>query len=104
MNEAGLKQLPAGIHTRRLDVSSENDCQEFVAWAAEKMARAQRAGEQRGHPARWAAGEEGQDDRSGDQALDGRLERGDRDQPHWCDPDGAREVVARMVELQSRPG
>jgi 3-oxoacyl-[acyl-carrier protein] reductase len=37
VNEAGLKELGAGIHTRRLDVSSEADCEAFVAWAAERL-------------------------------------------------------------------
>jgi 3-oxoacyl-[acyl-carrier protein] reductase len=37
VNEAALKELPAGIHTRRLDVSNEADVESFVAWAAEKM-------------------------------------------------------------------
>jgi len=37
VNEAGLAELPAGIHRRRLDVSSEADIVSFVAWAAEAM-------------------------------------------------------------------
>ena len=37
VNEEGLAALPEGIHTRRLDVSSEEDCQAFVGWAAEAM-------------------------------------------------------------------
>ncbi len=37
VNEAGLKELPGAIHTRRLDVASEQDVAAFVAWAAEKM-------------------------------------------------------------------
>ena len=35
--EDKLAALPAGIHHRRLDVSSEKDVQSFVAWAAEAM-------------------------------------------------------------------
>ncbi len=35
--EDRLAALPAGIHRRRLDVSSEKDVQSFVAWAAEAM-------------------------------------------------------------------
>lgn len=37
VNEALLAELPAGIHRRKLDVSSEADCESFVAWAAEQM-------------------------------------------------------------------
>lgn len=37
VNEEGLAALPAGIHRRRLDVSSEQDCIDFVAWASEQM-------------------------------------------------------------------
>jgi 3-oxoacyl-[acyl-carrier protein] reductase len=37
VNEAGLAELPAGIHRRRLDVSSEADIVSFVGWAAEAM-------------------------------------------------------------------
>lgn len=37
VNEAGFKDLPAGIHARRLDVSDEQDVASFVKWAAEQM-------------------------------------------------------------------
>jgi 3-oxoacyl-[acyl-carrier protein] reductase len=37
IDEAALAELPAGIHTRRLDVRREGDCVEFVAWAREAM-------------------------------------------------------------------
>jgi 3-oxoacyl-[acyl-carrier protein] reductase len=37
INEAALAELPAGIHRRRLDVSSEEDIGAFVAWAKESM-------------------------------------------------------------------
>ena len=37
VNEAGLASLPAGIHRRRLDVSSEEEVKAFVAWAAGQM-------------------------------------------------------------------
>jgi 3-oxoacyl-[acyl-carrier protein] reductase len=37
VNEAKLAELPAGMHRRKLDVSSEQDVQAFVAWAAEAM-------------------------------------------------------------------
>ena len=33
INDTLLKQLPKGIHTRRLDVSDEADCSAFVQWA-----------------------------------------------------------------------
>lgn len=37
VDEAGLEALPSGIHRRRLDVSQESDCEEFVAWAQDAM-------------------------------------------------------------------
>lgn len=37
VNEALLAELPEGIHRRRLDVSSETDCETFVGWAADAM-------------------------------------------------------------------
>ena len=33
VNEEGLKRLPSGMRTRRLDVSSEEDCVAFTQWA-----------------------------------------------------------------------
>ena len=33
VNEEALKALPAGIFSRKLDVSKESDCSEFVSWA-----------------------------------------------------------------------
>ena len=35
--EDKLAELPAAIHRRKLDVSNEQDCEAFVAWAAETM-------------------------------------------------------------------
>ena len=37
VNEAGLRELPKGVHTRRLNVSDDADCEAFVAWAFEAM-------------------------------------------------------------------
>ncbi len=37
VDEAGLAELPEGIHRRRLDVSDDADIASFVAWAAEAM-------------------------------------------------------------------
>ena len=37
VNEERLAALPAGIHRRRLDVSKEEDCVAFVQWAHESM-------------------------------------------------------------------
>lgn len=37
VNEKGLAELPQGIFTRRLDVSSESDCEAFVAAAHDAM-------------------------------------------------------------------
>src|SRR5689334_19184117 len=37
VNEAGLKELPSGIATRKLDVSNEQDVASFVAWAHKEL-------------------------------------------------------------------
>jgi 3-oxoacyl-[acyl-carrier protein] reductase len=37
VNEAGLAALPAGVARRRLDVASEGDVRDFVAWAAGEL-------------------------------------------------------------------
>lgn len=37
VDEEGLAKLPDSIHRRRLDVSSDTDCDAFVAWAHETM-------------------------------------------------------------------
>jgi len=37
VNEKGLESVPAGIARRKLDVTSEADCTAFVAWACEEM-------------------------------------------------------------------
>ena len=37
VDEAGLAELPPGIHRRRLDVANDQDVASFVAWAAESM-------------------------------------------------------------------
>src|SRR6185369_5124286 len=37
VNEAGLKELPAGVHTRKLNVADEAECGSFIAWAHEAM-------------------------------------------------------------------
>jgi 3-oxoacyl-[acyl-carrier protein] reductase len=37
VNEAGLKELPAGIFTRKLNVADEADVEAFVGWANEAM-------------------------------------------------------------------
>ena len=37
VDEAGLAELPPGIHRRRLDVANDQDVAGFVAWAAESM-------------------------------------------------------------------
>jgi 3-oxoacyl-[acyl-carrier protein] reductase len=37
VNEAGLAELPASVFRRKLNVADEQDCESFVAWAAETM-------------------------------------------------------------------
>ncbi len=103
VNEAGLAALPEGIHRRRLDVSKESECTEFVAWAHEQM-----------------GGLNGLVNNAGI-LRDGLLVKKDKatgavvklsaDQWHavlGINLTGAtfmvREVVAKMVETDQRPG
>lgn len=37
LKEDGLAELPEGVHHRRLDVTSEDDCRSFVEWASTTM-------------------------------------------------------------------
>ena len=37
VNEAGLSELPASVHRRKLNVADEGEVQSFVAWAADVM-------------------------------------------------------------------
>lgn len=37
VNEEGLRSLPESVHRRRLDVSNEEDVKSFVGWAHEQM-------------------------------------------------------------------
>ena len=103
VNEEGLATLPAGIHRRRLDVSKEADVVDFVAWAHQAM-----------------GGLNGLVNNAGI-IRDGLLVKRDRttgavtrlptaswDAVLGVNLTGAtwmvREVVARMVETESRPG
>jgi 3-oxoacyl-[acyl-carrier protein] reductase len=37
VNEAGLAELPSGVHRKKLNVGDEAECISFVAWAAQQM-------------------------------------------------------------------
>jgi 3-oxoacyl-[acyl-carrier protein] reductase len=103
VNEERLAQLPTGILHRRLDVSNEADCGAFVAWAHEAM-----------------GGLNGLINNAGI-LRDGLLVKKDRNTGEvrklsaadWHAVVGVnltgatmmvREVVARMVETETRPG
>ncbi len=103
VNEAGLAELPAGIHRRRLNVADEADIQSFVAWAHGAM-----------------GGLNGLINNAGI-LRDGLLVKKDKatgqvvklSTEQWnavlgVNLTGAsfmvREVVAKMVETDSRPG
>jgi 3-oxoacyl-[acyl-carrier protein] reductase len=103
VNEEGLATLPAGIHRRRLDVSKESDVVDFVGWAHQAM-----------------GGLNGLVNNAGI-IRDGLLVKRDRTTgavtrfptESWnavlgVNLTGAtwmvREVVAKMVESESRPG
>ena len=101
--EGLMKELPPGILTRKLDVSSEKECEEFVSWACRELgglnALVNNAGVIR----------------------DGLLVRKDREtgaikklsKQDWDTVIGvnltgatlmAREVAAKMAETETRPG
>ncbi|RYE82876.1 MAG: SDR family oxidoreductase [Myxococcales bacterium] len=103
VNEAGLKELGNGIHTRKLNVADPADCEAFVAWAHEQM-----------------GGLNGLINNAG-VLRDGLLVKKDRttgevkklSQADWDTVIGinltgatmmVRETVAKMVEKETRPG
>jgi 3-oxoacyl-[acyl-carrier protein] reductase len=103
VNEAGLAALPEGVHKRKLDVSKENEVADFVNWAHQAM-----------------GGLNGLVNNAGI-IRDGLLVKKDRNTgavtrfptESWnavlgVNLTGAtwmvREVVAKMVETESRPG
>jgi 3-oxoacyl-[acyl-carrier protein] reductase len=103
VNEERLAQLPAGIHRRRLDVSQEQECVDFVAWAHGAMgglnALVNNAGILRD-------GLLVKKDRATGQVK--RLPTADWDAVIGVNLTGAtlmvREVVAKMVESEAGPG
>jgi 3-oxoacyl-[acyl-carrier protein] reductase len=103
VKEEGLRALPAGVHTRLLDVSNETSVVDFVAWAHQAM-----------------GGLNGLVNNAGI-IRDGLLVKRDKatgavvrfPTESWSAVLGVnltgatwmvREVVARMVETESRPG
>jgi len=103
VNEAALAALPAAVHKKKLDVSNSADCVAFVAWAHQAM-----------------GGLNGLVNNAGI-LRDGLLVKKDRttgavtklDDTAWnavigVNLSGAtfmvREVVAKMVETETRPG
>ena len=103
VNEAALEQLPQGIHRRRLNVADEADCRAFVGWAHQTL-----------------GGLNGLINNAGI-LRDGLLVKKDRETgevktlslDQWnaviaVNLTGAtlmvREVVAKMVETNQRPG
>lgn len=103
VNEAGLAELPKEIFTRRLDVSDEEDVASFVAWAHEKLgglnALINNAGVLRD-------GLLVKKDRN--TGAISKLSKADWDKVIGVNLTGAtlmaREVVAKMLETESRPG
>ncbi len=103
VNEAGLRELPPGIFTRRLDVSDEKDCEAFVQWAHQSM------GGLNGLVNNAGILRDGllvKKDRATGQVK--KLSKADWDAVIAVNLTGAtmmvREVVAKMVETESRPG
>lgn len=103
VNTDALERLPKGIHRRRLDVSSEDDCQAFVKWAAEAM------GGLNGLINNAGILRDGllvkKDKATGEVK---RMTRAEWDAVIGVNLTGAtlmvREVVARMVETGTKPG
>lgn len=103
VNEEGLSRLPPQVHRRRLDVSDPAQCAEFVAWADEQMdglnGLVNNAGIIRD-------GLLVKKDRATGEVL--KLSDDDWDAVIAVNLSGAtfmvREMAARMVETESRPG
>ncbi len=103
VNEAGLSELPASVFKRRLDVSSEKDCGEFVQWAHQSM------GGLNGLINNAGILRDGllvKKDRTTGQVT--KLSAAEWDAVIAVNLTGAtmmvREVVAKMVETESKPG
>ncbi|MFO0692987.1 MAG: SDR family oxidoreductase [Polyangiales bacterium] len=103
VKEEQLAALPAGIHRRRLDVSSDADIAAFVTWARESM------GGLNGLVNNAGILRDGllvKKDRESGQVI--RLSRSDWDTVIAVNLTGAtimvQEVVAQMVEHGQRPG
>jgi 3-oxoacyl-[acyl-carrier protein] reductase len=103
LDEAGLAELPQGIERGKLDVSREEDCAAFVAWAAERLgglnALVNNAGIIRD-------GLLVKRDRSSGEVV--RLCKPDWDAVLAVNLTGAalmlRETAARMIASETRPG
>lgn len=103
VNEAGLSELPASVFKRRLDVSNEKDCGQFVQWAHQAM------GGLNGLINNAGILRDGllvKKDRTTGQVT--KLSAAEWDAVIAVNLTGAtmmvREVVAKMVETESRPG
>jgi 3-oxoacyl-[acyl-carrier protein] reductase len=103
VNEQGLAELPAGIHRRTLNVAAEAECVAFVAWAHQAM------GGLNGLINNAGILRDGllvKKDKSSGEIL--KLSTEQWNQVLGVNLTGAtlmvREVVAKMVETQSRPG
>ncbi|MBN2358849.1 MAG: SDR family oxidoreductase [Deltaproteobacteria bacterium] len=103
IDAAGLEALPAGVHRRRLDVSDEQDGANFVAWADRTM------GGLNGLINNAGILRDGllvKKDRQSGQIR--KLARADWDAVIAVNLTGAtlmaREVAARMLETDTRPG
>ena len=103
VNEERLAALPQGIHRRRLDVSQEQQCVDFVAWAHAAM------GGLNGLINNAGILRDGllvKKDRATGEVK--RLSRADWDAVIGVNLTGAtlmvREVVAKMVETEAGPG
>ncbi|MFL5321429.1 MAG: SDR family oxidoreductase [Myxococcaceae bacterium] len=103
VNDEGLAGVPAGIHRRKLDVSNEADCIAFVEWAHAQM------GGLNGLVNNAGILRDGllvKKDRTTGKVL--KLSREDWDKVIAVNLSGAtfmvREVVAKMVETEARPG
>ena len=69
VNEDGTRRAPAaGDPTAKLDVANEDECVAFVDWAHRAMGGLNGAHQQRGHPPRRPAREEGPRDRRDQEA------------------------------------
>lgn len=103
LNQAGLAELPDGVHRRGLDVREPDQCEDFCGWAADALgglnALVNNAGILQDGMLVKKDKQTGQVKKLSDEQWHAVLNTNLHGATYM-----AREAVAKMVELDSRPG